>query len=219
MVTDADGLTKSDPLAAEQKAQEARQFAQAQKLTLSGQQTIVLAGVDLAVDEKYGVQRQLRRTEYGKLAGFAGAYAAAGESAKAAQLSALLADGDQALVDKAAKDKAAAAAADAKAKADQQQQKASELAAAFDKARQALKDGGVDAGLKVRHDIFLQAVAAKLNGDQAVIALDEADLAFMDKDVRQALADAGYSGWLTIEDNGLPLEEFSKRLDLIIAGK
>ena len=43
------------------------------------------------------------------------------------------------------------------------------------------------------YDIFLQAVAAKLNGDQAVIALDEADLAFMDKDVRQALADSAAS--------------------------
>ncbi len=37
--------------------------------------------------------------------------------------------------------------------------------------------------------------------------------------VRQALGKAGYEGWLTIEDNGLPLEEFSKRLDLIIAGQ
>jgi hexulose-6-phosphate isomerase len=37
--------------------------------------------------------------------------------------------------------------------------------------------------------------------------------------VRQALDDVGYNGWLTIEDGGLSLEEFSKRLDLIIAGK
>ena len=37
--------------------------------------------------------------------------------------------------------------------------------------------------------------------------------------VRQALDDIGYNGWLSIEDGGLPLEEFNKRLDLIIAGK
>jgi hexulose-6-phosphate isomerase len=37
--------------------------------------------------------------------------------------------------------------------------------------------------------------------------------------VRQALDDVGYNGWLTIEDSGLSLEEYSKRLDLIIAGK
>ncbi|MCX7825564.1 MAG: sugar phosphate isomerase/epimerase, partial [Verrucomicrobiae bacterium] len=37
--------------------------------------------------------------------------------------------------------------------------------------------------------------------------------------VRQAIEDVGYNGWLTIEDGGLPLEEFSRRLDLIIAGK
>jgi len=37
--------------------------------------------------------------------------------------------------------------------------------------------------------------------------------------VRAALETVGYSGWLTIEDRGLPLEEFSRRLDLIIAGK
>lgn len=37
--------------------------------------------------------------------------------------------------------------------------------------------------------------------------------------VRQALDKVGYQGWLTIEDGGLPLEEFSKRLDLIIAGE
>ncbi|OHE80454.1 MAG: hypothetical protein A2107_00085 [Verrucomicrobia bacterium GWF2_62_7] len=37
--------------------------------------------------------------------------------------------------------------------------------------------------------------------------------------VRQAIEDIGHSGWLTIEDGGLPLEEFNKRLDLIIAGK
>ena len=37
--------------------------------------------------------------------------------------------------------------------------------------------------------------------------------------VHQALDDVGYNGWLTIEDGGLPLKEFNKRLDLIIAGK
>ena len=37
--------------------------------------------------------------------------------------------------------------------------------------------------------------------------------------VRRALDDIGYNGWLSIEDGGLSLEEFSKRFDLIIAGK
>lgn len=37
--------------------------------------------------------------------------------------------------------------------------------------------------------------------------------------VRQALDAVGYNGFLTVEDGGLPLEEFNKRLDLIIAGK
>jgi L-ribulose-5-phosphate 3-epimerase len=37
--------------------------------------------------------------------------------------------------------------------------------------------------------------------------------------VRQELEKIGYNGWLTIEDGGLSLDEFSQRLDLIIAGK
>ena len=37
--------------------------------------------------------------------------------------------------------------------------------------------------------------------------------------VRKALDDVGYNGWLSIEDDGLPLLDFSHRLDLIIAGK
>ncbi len=37
--------------------------------------------------------------------------------------------------------------------------------------------------------------------------------------VRAALDRVGYDGWMTIEGEGLPLEELSKRLDLIIAGK
>jgi hexulose-6-phosphate isomerase len=37
--------------------------------------------------------------------------------------------------------------------------------------------------------------------------------------VRQAIEDVGYSGWMTIEGGGLSLEEHSRRLDLIIAGK
>ena len=37
--------------------------------------------------------------------------------------------------------------------------------------------------------------------------------------VRKALDEVGYNGWLTIEDGGLALEEFNRRLDLIIAGK
>lgn len=37
--------------------------------------------------------------------------------------------------------------------------------------------------------------------------------------VRRALDAAGYDGWATIEDDGLPPEEFNARLDLIIAGK
>jgi hexulose-6-phosphate isomerase len=37
--------------------------------------------------------------------------------------------------------------------------------------------------------------------------------------VRKALDDAGYNGWMTIEGGDCSLEEHSKRLDLIIAGK
>jgi L-ribulose-5-phosphate 3-epimerase len=37
--------------------------------------------------------------------------------------------------------------------------------------------------------------------------------------VRKALDDAGYDGWASIEDDGLPLVEFRKRFDLIIAGE
>lgn len=37
--------------------------------------------------------------------------------------------------------------------------------------------------------------------------------------VRQALDQAKYTGWATIEDDGLPLPEFRRRLDLILAGK
>lgn len=36
--------------------------------------------------------------------------------------------------------------------------------------------------------------------------------------MRQALEDVGYNGWITVEDNGLPLPEFVSRLDKIIAG-
>ena len=38
-------------------------------------------------------------------------------------------------------------------------------------------------------------------------------------EVRRALDDIGYNGWLTIEDGGLPLPEFRARLDKIIAGE
>ncbi len=37
--------------------------------------------------------------------------------------------------------------------------------------------------------------------------------------VRKALDDVGYNGWLSIEDDGLLPQDFSQRLDLIIAGK
>ena len=37
--------------------------------------------------------------------------------------------------------------------------------------------------------------------------------------VRQALERVGYNGWMTIEGGDLSLEEHSKRLDLIVAGK
>ncbi len=37
--------------------------------------------------------------------------------------------------------------------------------------------------------------------------------------VRRALDEVGYDGWASIEDGGLPLEEFNARFDLIIAGK
>lgn len=36
--------------------------------------------------------------------------------------------------------------------------------------------------------------------------------------MRRALDDIGYNGWITVEDNGLPLPEFASRLDKIIAG-
>jgi hexulose-6-phosphate isomerase len=38
-------------------------------------------------------------------------------------------------------------------------------------------------------------------------------------EVRKALDEVGYNGWLTIEDGGLPLKEFNKRIELIIAGE
>jgi hypothetical protein len=37
--------------------------------------------------------------------------------------------------------------------------------------------------------------------------------------VRKALDEVGYNGWATIEDGGLPLKEFNKRIDLIFAGE
>ncbi len=37
--------------------------------------------------------------------------------------------------------------------------------------------------------------------------------------VRRALDDVGYDGWATIEDDGLPLADFSRRFDLIAAGQ
>jgi L-ribulose-5-phosphate 3-epimerase len=37
--------------------------------------------------------------------------------------------------------------------------------------------------------------------------------------VRRALDDVGYNGWLTIEDSGLPLKEFGRRIELIVDGK
>jgi len=37
--------------------------------------------------------------------------------------------------------------------------------------------------------------------------------------VRRALDEAGYDGWASIEDNGLPLAEFSRRFDLIESGQ
>lgn len=37
--------------------------------------------------------------------------------------------------------------------------------------------------------------------------------------VRAALSEVEYDGWATIEDGGLPLEEFARRFDLIAAGK
>ena len=37
-------------------------------------------------------------------------------------------------------------------------------------------------------------------------------------EVRKALDEIGYNGWLTIEDGGLPLPEFRARLDAIVAG-
>ncbi len=37
--------------------------------------------------------------------------------------------------------------------------------------------------------------------------------------VRQALEEAGYDGWATIEDDGLPLVEFSRRLEVIDQGQ
>lgn len=36
--------------------------------------------------------------------------------------------------------------------------------------------------------------------------------------MRRALEDVGYNGWITVEDNGLPLPEFADRLNKIIAG-
>lgn len=38
-------------------------------------------------------------------------------------------------------------------------------------------------------------------------------------EVRKALDEVGYNGWLSIEDGGLSLEEFNRRLDLILAGE
>ena len=38
-------------------------------------------------------------------------------------------------------------------------------------------------------------------------------------EVRRAIDEVGYDGWTTIEDGGLSLAEFSKRLDLIAAGQ
>jgi hexulose-6-phosphate isomerase len=38
-------------------------------------------------------------------------------------------------------------------------------------------------------------------------------------EVRKALDEIGYNGWASIEDGGLPLKEFNRRIDLIFAGE
>jgi len=38
-------------------------------------------------------------------------------------------------------------------------------------------------------------------------------------EIRRAIEEVGYNGWMTIEDGGLPLPEFRARLDKIIAGE
>ncbi len=190
MVQSAQDLSKTDLAAAERKAQDARDYATAQGVALTGEQSMVLAGVMQAAEQKFGLQRRLRREEYGKLAALARAFADGGQYRKAAELDAMVAQADPALVNATLRDQAERAADAAKTMADRQQQKAAELAAGFDKARQTLKSDGLEAALKARQDLIRQARDAKLSTDQAVTTLNKADLAFLDKDVRQAIEDA-----------------------------
>ncbi len=190
MVKDAQALSKTDLASAETKAQDAQAYAKAQGVSLTGQQSMVLAGVLQAAEQKFGLMRRLRRQEYAALAGLAKAKAAGGHYAKAAQLDDLVAKADPSLADAPTRAQAAKDAAADQKKADAQKQKATELAAGFAKARQALRSQGLEAGLKVRQDLIHQARQANLSTDQAVSILSHADLAFLDKDVRQAVADA-----------------------------
>ena len=190
MVQDAQDLSKTDLAAAETKAQDAQAYAKAQGVALTGQQSMVLAGVLQAAEQKFGLQRRLRREEYAALAAMGKSSAAAGQYAEAAQLDKMVAQADASLADSAMRDQAAKDAAAAQKLADDQKQKATALAADFAKARQALASQGLEAALKARQDVIHQARDAKLSTDEAVAILNQADLAFLDKDVRQAIAAA-----------------------------
>ena len=99
---------------------------------------------------------------------------------------------------------------------------------------QKLKPVNAIVGTKVRVPTgepgrIADAIAASLEGSLARLRLDHVDIFHLHNpitgtgggsalSVRQALDDVGYNGWITVEDNGLPLPEFNDRLNKIIEG-
>jgi hypothetical protein len=71
--------------------------------------------------------------------------------------------------------------------ADAQEAKAAELAARFDTARQALRTEGLNAALALRGAIVQESKEAGISTDSALTSLYEADLAFLENDVKPAL--------------------------------
>jgi len=187
LVEEAGKLVETDVAAAEQKALAARNLARQNGLALSDQQQMVLAGVKQAVDEKFGVQRSIQRQAYDALRQLAALHADSGQYDKAAELLAILANAPATIVDNSVKEQAAADAAAMRKTAKEQKQKAQELAARFDAARQALREQGLNAALAVRASIVRDSKEAGISDDSALAVLHEADRAFLAKDVKPAL--------------------------------
>ncbi|MFO8008688.1 MAG: hypothetical protein R6V05_13235, partial [Candidatus Brocadiia bacterium] len=158
-------LVGSDPVAAQQKVQQAEQLAAREDTALTEAQRDIQQRVLQAIEREYGLKRSLVRQQSLRLLQTVEQYETRGEHGRALELVSLVRQADPVLLAQDVRQQAEAAYAELRPQARGQQETARQLVAMYSRPDRLAQRGEIQAAIQRRDEILARAGEAGLAGE------------------------------------------------------